>query len=224
MYVLLLATGLNRAATLLHGSKTEHSHELAIPPHALSKVAPESVWIYGWSSRGIPWSRFYVIKDLKHRISEAKRTLVQNGDAELVPTLMREKVGIDPDFFCKFSVDEEDSFGKYVLEGRGMPCRLWYFWGKLTAPIWQMCIRSHWCVFIGNDNHQSIVVFGFALLMNETAESYSWVLWTFLESMNDKMSVSIVTDGFEVMRFAIDEVFVGARHRLYAWHIGKNVP
>lgn len=42
--------------------------------------------------------------------------------------------------------------------------------------------------------------------------------------MNDKMSVSIVTDGFEVMRFTIDEIFVGARHRLCAWHIGKNVP
>lgn len=68
--------------------------------------------------------------------------------------------------------------------------------------------------FIGNDNHRSIVVFGFAMLGNEMEQSYIWVLSTFLSSINDKRSIFVATDGCEAMRCAIDEVFVGGRHRL----------
>ncbi|CAL9011105.1 unnamed protein product [Prunus brigantina] len=40
---------------------------------------------------------------------------------------------------------------------------------------------------------------------------------------SDKKPVSIVTDGDEAMRVAIDEVFPDAHHRLCTWHIMRNV-
>ncbi|XP_028115710.1 protein FAR1-RELATED SEQUENCE 5-like [Camellia sinensis] len=58
---------------------------------------------------------------------------------------------------------------------------------------------------------------------NETIETYTWVLETFMEAMGNKAPVSVLTDGDKSMREAIRRVFPDARHRLCNWHLGKNV-
>ncbi|XP_028079428.1 protein FAR-RED IMPAIRED RESPONSE 1-like [Camellia sinensis] len=57
---------------------------------------------------------------------------------------------------------------------------------------------------------------------NETIETYTWVLETFMEAMGNKAPVSVLTDGDKSMREAIRRVFPDARHRLCNWHLGKN--
>ncbi|XP_028101253.1 protein FAR1-RELATED SEQUENCE 5-like [Camellia sinensis] len=57
---------------------------------------------------------------------------------------------------------------------------------------------------------------------NETIETYTWVLETFMEAIGNKAPVSVLTDGDKSMREAIRRVFPDARHRLCNWHLGKN--
>ncbi|XP_028094615.1 protein FAR1-RELATED SEQUENCE 3-like [Camellia sinensis] len=57
---------------------------------------------------------------------------------------------------------------------------------------------------------------------NETIETHTWVLETFMEAMGNKAPVSVLTDGDKAMREAIRRVFPDARHRLCNWHLGKN--
>ncbi|CAL8162721.1 unnamed protein product [Prunus armeniaca] len=78
-------------------------------------------------------------------------------------------------------------------------------------------------VFVGVNNHHETTIFGCAFLVDETADTYRWVLITFLTSVKDKKPVSIVTDEEEAMRIAIDEVFPDAHHRLCSWDIIRNV-
>ncbi|KAL6144835.1 hypothetical protein ACLB2K_055525 [Fragaria x ananassa] len=41
--------------------------------------------------------------------------------------------------------------------------------------------------------------------------------------MKKKKPISVITDGDDAMRNAVSNLIPEARHRLYAWHIGKNV-
>nr|XP_011465707.1 PREDICTED: protein FAR-RED IMPAIRED RESPONSE 1-like [Fragaria vesca subsp. vesca] len=55
-------------------------------------------------------------------------------------------------------------------------------------------------LFVGSNNHRGSIIFGAALISDETEETYTWLLCTFLESMNGKMPKVVLTDSDEAMR------------------------
>lgn len=64
---------------------------------------------------------------------------------------------------------------------------------------------------------------GFALLIDETVDTYKWVLESFLECMEWKKPLTVITDGDNAMRHAIGVVMTGVVHRLCSWHIEQNI-
>ncbi|KAL4333140.1 hypothetical protein GQ457_07G005220 [Hibiscus cannabinus] len=75
---------------------------------------------------------------------------------------------------------------------------------------------------VGVNHHNQTIVFGVAILADETANTFEWVLREFLEAMGKKPLVSVVTDGDRAMQRAIKTVFPLARHRLCSWHLSRN--
>ena len=49
-------------------------------------------------------------------------------------------------------------------------------------------------VFLGLNHHRETIVFGGALLYNETIESFVWLFETFLEVMSKNKSITIFTN------------------------------
>ncbi|XP_010418903.1 PREDICTED: protein FAR1-RELATED SEQUENCE 5-like [Camelina sativa] len=76
--------------------------------------------------------------------------------------------------------------------------------------------------FVGVNHHKKTVVFGAALLYDETTESYKWLFETFLGAMSRKQPKTIFTDQSAAMANAIVKVFPGTKHRLCVWHIYQN--
>ncbi|KAK2649033.1 hypothetical protein Ddye_016522 [Dipteronia dyeriana] len=54
-------------------------------------------------------------------------------------------------------------------------------------------------IFVGVKNHMKTTVFLFGLVVDETADTYTWILQTLLEAMNGKCPISVVTDGDRAM-------------------------
>jgi hypothetical protein len=77
-------------------------------------------------------------------------------------------------------------------------------------------------IFSGVNHHNQSVIFGSAIVGDETEASYVWLLQQFLEAMDGKAPVSVITDGDLSMRNAIRSVFPHAHHRLCAWHLARN--
>ncbi|XP_039684281.1 protein FAR1-RELATED SEQUENCE 5 [Medicago truncatula] len=77
-------------------------------------------------------------------------------------------------------------------------------------------------IFSGVNHHNKSVIFGSAIVGEETEDSYVWLLENFLEAMDGKCLVSVITDGDLSMRNAIGRVFPDAHHRLCAWHLIRN--
>ena len=63
------------------------------------------------------------------------------------------------------------------------------------------------------------MVFGCALLKDESVGTYEWVLETFLITMMNKKPISVVTDGDKAMCKAIKKVLSNACHPLCSWHL-----
>ncbi|KAM0036691.1 putative MULE transposase domain, FHY3/FAR1 family [Helianthus debilis subsp. tardiflorus] len=72
--------------------------------------------------------------------------------------------------------------------------------------------------FTGIDDHNRNVTLGAAIIGNETAETYSWLLKVFREAFGRAPSV-IVTDQDPAMKNAIEDTWTESRHRLCMLHI-----
>ncbi|XP_052151837.1 protein FAR-RED IMPAIRED RESPONSE 1-like [Oryza glaberrima] len=77
-------------------------------------------------------------------------------------------------------------------------------------------------VFVGFNHFRETVVFGAALMYDETFDSFKWLFETFLKAHNGKHPKTIYTDQDIAMGKAIEEVFPVAWHGLCTFHISQN--
>ncbi|XP_021985333.1 protein FAR1-RELATED SEQUENCE 5-like [Helianthus annuus] len=76
--------------------------------------------------------------------------------------------------------------------------------------------------FTSVDNHYRNVTLGDAIIGDETAETYSWLLNAFRQAFGRAPPV-IVTDHDPAMRKAIQDTWPESRHRLCMWHIMEKL-
>ena len=77
-------------------------------------------------------------------------------------------------------------------------------------------------VFCGVNNNYQNVLFGLALINDETIATYRWVLRNFLEltQINPQL---VITDNDHALKSAIREEFAGVPHRLCGWHVARSL-
>ncbi|CAN0876191.1 Protein FAR1-RELATED SEQUENCE 5 [Linum grandiflorum] len=76
--------------------------------------------------------------------------------------------------------------------------------------------------FVGVNHLKETVIFGAALLYDETIPSFKWLFGAFLSAMGGKQPKTILADQSTIMARAIQEVFTETHHRLCVWHIYQN--
>ncbi|XP_062017992.1 protein FAR1-RELATED SEQUENCE 5-like [Rosa rugosa] len=164
-------------------------------------------------------------KDLYNILNRKRRKEQVDGDAHAALTWMNMRGMESGKFWCKYSTDEEgrlanlfwrdeQSLLDHSAYGDMLVMDSTYKTNLYGKPL---------VVFVGCNNHIATVVFGFALIRDEKEDTYTWVFRNFLESMNYKQPVSVLTDGDESVRNVVVLLMLGARHRLCAWHIGRNI-
>ncbi|XP_027156856.1 protein FAR1-RELATED SEQUENCE 5-like [Coffea eugenioides] len=77
-------------------------------------------------------------------------------------------------------------------------------------------------VFVGFNQHRQIVIFGAALMYDETIDSFKWIFGTFLEAMCGKRPSTILTDQDHAMAAALSVVMPETFHGLCTFHIRRN--
>jgi hypothetical protein len=78
--------------------------------------------------------------------------------------------------------------------------------------------------FTGVNHHKQSILFGCALLWDETEESFVWLLSTWLEAMSGVCPKTIITDQDAAITNAVARVFPNVNHHCCMWHIEKKVP
>ncbi|XP_028094045.1 protein FAR1-RELATED SEQUENCE 5-like [Camellia sinensis] len=77
-------------------------------------------------------------------------------------------------------------------------------------------------VFVGFNNYRKTVIFGAALLYDETIASFEWLFKSFLDAMSGKQPKTIFTDQDPAMTKAISLVMPNTFHRICTWHMRRN--
>ncbi|CAA0813168.1 Protein FAR1-RELATED SEQUENCE 3 [Striga hermonthica] len=73
--------------------------------------------------------------------------------------------------------------------------------------------------FTGVNHHGQIILFGCALVFDESEAAFIWLFKTFLAAMNNREPVSFTTDDDGAIRDAASQVFPRARHCINKWHV-----
>ncbi|KAL6195974.1 hypothetical protein ACLB2K_031591 [Fragaria x ananassa] len=166
----------------------------------------------------------FTMKDLYNTLNQQRQTSPFESDSEGALSYMRALVEKYPHFICRFTTDLEDrlvdifwrdghSFVDYQCYGDVLIFDSIYKTNVYNMPL---------VLFVGTNNHRGSIIFGAALISDETEETYTWLLRRFLESMNGKMLKAVLTDSDKAMHKAIQTMMLEARHCLCIWHIGKN--
>jgi zinc finger SWIM domain-containing protein 3 len=226
--------------------KTEHNHECAQPEEvhflrshrsvkehdiaqveSLRKASVKTSGAYELMVHQAGGYKFvgFTIKDLYNKLDAKRRLGLLKGDAHSAICIMNLKASNDPEFYCKFQVDVEGRLANIFWRDG---CSLAEYNSFGDVLIFDSTYKTNLygkplVVFVGTNHHRATVLFGCALLVDETVDTYTWVLNSFLASMKGKKPISVLTDGDGAMRNAIRDLMPEARHRLCAWHIGRNI-
>ncbi|KAL8511137.1 hypothetical protein ACS0TY_017817 [Phlomoides rotata] len=76
--------------------------------------------------------------------------------------------------------------------------------------------------FTGINHHAQPILFGCALLLNESENSFIWLLQTWLQAMSGRSPVSITSDPDRLIQMAVAQVLPGARNRFCRWSIFRQ--
>ncbi|KAJ4765730.1 Protein FAR1-RELATED SEQUENCE 5 [Rhynchospora pubera] len=77
-------------------------------------------------------------------------------------------------------------------------------------------------IFVGFNHFREIVIFGAALMCDQSKESFEWVFTKFLEAHGGKKPITIFTKQNCSMEHALEKVMPDTRHGLCMWHIEQN--
>jgi len=163
-------------------------------------------------------------RDCWNHLRNLRRRNLVIGDAQAVFNFCKTKQAENPNFFYEIQCDDEDrminffwvdarSRLAYKVFGDVVTFDTTYKTNKYLMPF---------APFVGLNHHFQSILFGCALLQDETEKSFEWLFQTWLKSMSGKSPVSIITDQDLSMKNAIANVFPNTRHRLCLWHICKK--
>ncbi|XP_054778388.1 protein FAR-RED IMPAIRED RESPONSE 1-like [Prosopis cineraria] len=84
------------------------------------------------------------------------------------------------------------------------------------------CDHRPLAIFSGFNHYRSAVIFGVALLYDETTMSFKWLLETFLDAHMQKKPETVFTDQDQAMARALSEILPDTKHCLCTWHLKQN--
>ena len=150
---------------------------------------------------------------------------LETKDAQTLTEHLKNKQAEDPSFFYAMQLDDDDGKIMNIFWTDGQAIMDYSVFGealsfdtKFSTNKFQMPFAP----FIGVNHHKQTILFGAALLSNESADTFEWVFRTFLQAMSGKQPETIFTDQCAAIINAIGRVFPRTRHRLCLWHLYQN--
>ncbi|KAG7990683.1 hypothetical protein I3843_02G036900 [Carya illinoinensis] len=146
-------------------------------------------------------------QDVETFLGNKRRKLFEEGDAQRLYAYLFDRQCKEPGFVYSMQVDENGCMGSCFWADAMSRAAYQYFGDVVTFDATYLTnIYKMPCVsFSGVNYHHQTIMFGCAILVNETAESYTWLLRTWQEAMFGKAPKTIIIDNDKAMAKAIVE-------------------
>lgn len=153
------------------------------------------------------------------RFSSRKRTL--GKDAQNLLEYFNKMQGENPGFFYAIQLDENNCMANVFWADARSRTAYSHFGDVVTLDTMYRVnqYRVPFAPFTGVNHHGQTVLFGCALLLDDSEASFIWLFKTFLAAMHDHHPASIMTDQDRAIQSAVSQVFPKARHCISKWHV-----
>ncbi|XP_059315582.1 protein FAR1-RELATED SEQUENCE 5-like [Lycium ferocissimum] len=165
-------------------------------------------------------------QDIQNYLKTRRQKNLEKGDAQLMLHYFQKCQSENPGFFYAIQMDVEGRLANcfwvdassrvaYKNFGEVVVFDPTYLTNKYRMPFVQ---------FTGVNNHHQSILFGCALLWDETEDTFEWLLRTWKEAMFGVAPRTIITDQDRAITNAIAKVFPNSVHHFCMWHIEKKIP
>ncbi|XP_020409148.1 protein FAR1-RELATED SEQUENCE 5 [Prunus persica] len=193
---------------------SEHNHEL-LPKAALEFLSRQAG---GRESLG------FIPDDYKNYLHSKRTREMKLGDTGGVLEYLQQMQLIDPNFFYAIQVDEDDLITNIFWADARMMVDCDYFGDVVCFDTTYRKNKEGrpFAMFVGVNHHKQTIIFGAALLYDETIQTFTWLFDTFVKAMSGKKPKSILTDQDVATSAALSLKWPETSHRLCIWHIYQN--
>ncbi|XP_010277968.1 PREDICTED: protein FAR1-RELATED SEQUENCE 5-like isoform X2 [Nelumbo nucifera] len=162
--------------------------------------------------------------DLNNYLSTYRTGKMERGEAGGILQYFEDRQSQDPSFIYAIQLDQAELITNVFWADAQMIADYAHF-GDVVCFDTTFRINKEnrpFVVFVGVNNYKKMVIFGAALLYDETTETFEWLFKVFLKKMGGKKPNTILTDDDATMEKAINLVLPESHHRLCVWHMYHN--
>ncbi|CAI0443964.1 unnamed protein product [Linum tenue] len=166
----------------------------------------------------------FLDKDYYNYIDSQRRARLIKGDGQAIMDCFQKSQSDDPSYFYSVQLDDDDLIMNMFWADSRSILDYKYF-GDVVCFDTTYRINKYgrpFAPFVGVNHLKETIIFGAALLYDETITSFKWLFETFLRAMAGTQPKTILTDQSAAMAKAIEEVLTETHHRLCVWHIYQN--
>nr|CAD1818216.1 unnamed protein product [Ananas comosus var. bracteatus] len=162
--------------------------------------------------------------DTVNYVCGQREKLLRARDAQTLLDYFKNKRREDPSFFYAIQVHESGQVANFFwAEGHAIVD--YAYFGDVVS--FDTTFQTNKCEIpfaplLGINHQKQTIVFGAALLFDETADSFVWLFKTFLSCMSGKQPATIFANHSEAISRAISVVLPSSYQRLCLRHISQN--
>jgi len=163
-------------------------------------------------------------EDMKNKLYSKRTLKINQADTGGVLEYLEKKTSNEEKFFYSIQVDDDDLITNIFWTDSKMVADYEVYGDVVCFDTTYRKLNDGrpFGLLVGVNNHKKTIIFGAALLYDETAESFVWLFNTFLAAMSGKKPQTILTDEDAAMAKAIKIVLPESHHRICVWHINQN--
>lgn len=156
-------------------------------------------------------------------MSSARQHTLGGGGHHLLDYLRRMQAE-NPAFFYAVQGDNDHSVGNIFWVDATSRMNYSYFGDAVILDTTYRTNRYRvpFASFTGFNHHGQPVLFGCALILNESESSFIWLFRTWLQAMSGRHPVSITTDFDPFIQVAVAQVLPPTCHRFCTWGIFRE--
>ncbi|XP_039116295.1 protein FAR1-RELATED SEQUENCE 5-like [Dioscorea cayenensis subsp. rotundata] len=149
---------------------------------------------------------------------------LEKQDMQVLLDYMMTRQSEDPSFFYAMQLDVNGQLTNFFwADGRSIVD--YSYFGDVVSFDTTYRLSNFdipFAPFLGVNHHKQPVLFGSALLLDESIESFIWLFKTFMTAMSCRQPNTFLTDHCDAISKAVEMAFPETRHLLCLWHIFQN--
>ncbi|XP_052290637.1 protein FAR1-RELATED SEQUENCE 3 isoform X2 [Citrus sinensis] len=158
---------------------------------------------------------------LNYVVRPANRRRTLGRDAQNLLDYFKKMQAENPGFFYAIQLDDDNRMANVFWADARSRTAYSHFGDAVTLDTRYRVYQYNvpFAPFTGINHHGQMILFGCALLLDDSEASFVWLFKTFLTAMNDCQPVSITTDQDKAIQIAVAKVFPEVRHCISKWHV-----